>query len=75
LSSSQASSTWYKLHHSVGRHMKMQVHIYRISWRLEVQSSSRTSLKTSYYSVCSHSHSWEEQISGSMPIKKTSTHG
>ena len=35
----------------VERYMKMEVHICRISWRLEAQSPSRTLLKTSFYFV------------------------
>ena len=55
-SSSQASSTWCKLPHSVERHMKMLVLIFRIILRLVAQFSSRMLLKTSYYFACFHSH-------------------
>ena len=41
--------------HSVERHVKMLVLIFRIFWRLAAQSSSRKLLKTSYYSACFHS--------------------
>jgi len=73
--SSHLSSIWWKLIHSGERHMKMLVLIFRITWRLVVQLSSRTLIKISYSYVFFHSLFWEKRSSGSLQTEITLKHG
>lgn len=73
--SRQASLPWCRLAHSVGKPMKMQVHISKSSWSCEVPSPSGESLKMPSNSVSSHSPCSGEQSFGSMWTVRLWKHG